>query len=139
MDIQRSLILDLLKQQSSYHFSAPMFQRRSEHANGSEEEKISLSMIVKFKVKRPSHHYKHTKTEKKLKDNAPTALSVNHKDIDNLCKFFLDVLTGIMYADDKQISILHVARFFDDCGDGCTEFHLRKCYSNDLEFFDIDL
>jgi Holliday junction resolvase RusA-like endonuclease len=39
--------------------------------------------------------------------------NVSKKDIDNLCKFYLDVMNEIVYADDKQVTELKAAKLYD--------------------------
>jgi Holliday junction resolvase RusA-like endonuclease len=42
-------------------------------------------------------------------------------DIDNLCKFVLDALNGILYNDDRQIVTLKASKLFDSSHQlGCT-------------------
>jgi Holliday junction resolvase RusA-like endonuclease len=42
-------------------------------------------------------------------------------DIDNLCKFVLDALSGILYNDDRQIVTLKASKLFDSSHQfGCT-------------------
>lgn len=45
-------------------------------------------------------------------------------DIDNLAKFYLDVMNGIMYDDDKQIVSLEIRKFYGD--KDCTSISIEK-------------
>jgi len=38
--------------------------------------------------------------------------NVSHKDTDNLCKFYLDAMNGIVYADDKQVNSIIAKKFY---------------------------
>ena len=48
-------------------------------------------------------------------------------DVDNLAKFVLDSLNGLLYADDRQVVSLHVTKVRDDDGEckGSTEVFMR--------------
>lgn len=56
-------------------------------------------------------------------------------DVDNLAKFVLDSLNGLLYEDDRQIVSLHATKFRDnqDLCRGSTEVCLRVIHDNDLE------
>ncbi len=41
----------------------------------------------------------------------------NGKDIDNIAKFYMDVLNGLVYGDDSQVCSLKAAKFYAAQGD----------------------
>jgi Holliday junction resolvase RusA-like endonuclease len=49
-------------------------------------------------------------------------------DVDNLSKFTLDCMTGVMYHDDKQVHVLKVAKTYDNKGEceGRTKINIRE-------------
>jgi Endodeoxyribonuclease RusA len=95
-----------------------------------------LAMGVVFRMKRPRNHFINSKPgPDRLKANSPPRLSPIRTDVDNLTKFVLDSMNGILYHDDRQIMSIHVTKLLDDedlCG-GSTEIHLRSVEAGDLE------
>ena len=55
-----------------------------------------------FFFQRPKNHYRAGKFAHILKESAPVA-HISTPDVDNLVKFYMDVLTGIAYKDDSQV------------------------------------
>jgi Holliday junction resolvase RusA-like endonuclease len=91
-------------------------------------EDYTLAMTIVFRTKRPMHHFIGSKPASfALKESAPTQTAPTRSDVDNLAKFVLDSLNGLLYEDDRQISSLHVTKLLDneeDCR-GSTEVCLR--------------
>jgi Holliday junction resolvase RusA-like endonuclease len=91
-------------------------------------EEYTLAMTIVFRTKRPMHHFIGSKPAAgRLKESAPTQTAPTRSDVDNLAKFVLDSLNGLLYEDDRQISSLHVTKLLDneeDCR-GSTEVCLR--------------
>ncbi len=52
-------------------------------------------------------------SQKRLKE-AEGMYHTNKPDCDNLAKFYLDVLSGIAYTDDKQVSVLNFKKIYAD-------------------------
>lgn len=64
-----------------------------------------------------------TPGEGRIKDKAPGKFHTSRSDIDNLAKFVLDSLNGLLYADDRQVVSLKAMKMLDSEGlcDGATE------------------
>ena len=87
-----------------------------------------LSVSLVFKLQRPKSHYVSNNPEKKqLKKNAPKQYHVARKDLDNMIKFVLDSLNGILYEDDAQICIINGTKIYanEDYNVGSTHVKLR--------------
>lgn len=69
-----------------------------------------------------------------MKKNAPSQTSVVRTDVDNLAKFVLDSLNGVVYEDDRQVSSLHVTKFLDNHDEclGSTEVSIHILEDEDL-------
>ena len=94
-----------------------------------------LAMVILFRMKRPNLHFIGSKRcLSRLRDTAPVALSPTRSDVDNLAKFVLDSLNGILYEDDRQIHSLQVTKLLDTEGpcDGSTEIVCRPLSESDL-------
>ena len=68
-----------------------------------------LTMTVDFMMPRPKAHY----GAKGIKPNAPH-YHEKKPDIDNLIKGLCDALTGILWDDDTQISVLLATKKYTD-------------------------
>ena len=97
---------------------------------------VPLAMTVVFRMRRPNIHFVGSKREPdRLRETAPDMLSSQKQDVDNLAKFVMDSMNGILYEDDKQVISLHVTKLVDNemfsdgsiyvC-EGSTEVYLRK-------------
>lgn len=109
-----------------------------------------IAMSVIFRMKRPRNHFVSSKAGPgRLKDmycnttNESTSAGNSNvrilpsttivgSDVDNLAKFVLDSLNGVLYVDDKQIVSLHVVKLYDDycsgidnCCLGSTQISIR--------------
>ena len=60
-----------------------------------------------------------------------------YPDIDNLCKFVMDALNGIVYNDDRQVVVLHAIKLRDSDGtcNGKTIVHVTQCLEK--EYLDL--
>jgi Endodeoxyribonuclease RusA len=76
-----------------------------------------IRMTLHFYMPRPKSHYRnHQPGKGRLKHNAP--MLVQRKvDVDNLAKFVLDSLNGILYEDDHQIVSLCCSKCYHDDDD----------------------
>lgn len=95
-----------------------------------------LAMVIIFRMKRPNSHFVNSKPGPgRLKKNSPPQLSTIRTDVDNLTKFVLDSMIGILYEDDRQLASIHVTKLLDneDLCQGSTEVHLRSIEADDLE------
>jgi len=98
-------------------------------------ENQPLVMVVLFRLKRPNLHFVGNKPgHGRLRDSAPSALSPTRTDVDNLAKFVLDSLNGILYEDDRQIHSLYVTKLLDNDGlcQGSTEISCRPLCETDV-------
>ena len=96
-----------------------------------EQEVISVQIISR--MKRPQKHFVGGKPERgRLRKPKPVSengekgdtdnqaphvashLQVTRTDVDNLAKFVLDALNGVLYADDRQVASLTVTKVYDD-------------------------
>lgn len=76
----------------------------------------TLAVTIVFRMKRPKSHFIAGKPgPDRLRSTAPKqACSALRTDVDNLAKFVLDSLNGVLYADDRQIVSLHVTKLYDN-------------------------
>jgi Holliday junction resolvase RusA-like endonuclease len=83
-----------------------------------------LEVSIVFRFKRPKSHFvNNTPGEGRIKPNAPGRFHATRTDIDNLAKFVLDSLNGLLYADDRQVVSLKLIKMLDSDGlcDGATD------------------
>jgi Holliday junction resolvase RusA-like endonuclease len=83
-----------------------------------------LSMEVTFRLKRPKNHFVGNKPGTgRMKPTAPGKFHNSRTDIDNLTKFVMDSLNGLLYVDDKQIVSLSAIKLLDSEGlcEGATD------------------
>jgi Holliday junction resolvase RusA-like endonuclease len=95
-----------------------------------------LEMTIIFRMKRPKSHFVNNKPGPgRLKKKAPSHLSSIRADVDNLSKFVLDSLNGLMYEDDRQIISIHATKLLDnvDPCDGSIEVYARSIEVDDVE------
>lgn len=78
-----------------------------------------LKMSLTFRMKRPNNHFIGSKPGPgRLKPNAPQKYYNNRSgDVDNLCKFVMDSLNQVLYADDRQVVCLNAMKVLDSDGD----------------------
>lgn len=60
---------------------------------------------------RPKSHYGTGKNSSKLKKNAPAFPTVK-PDVDNILKFYADAMNGIVYLDDKQVTVVSMSKLY---------------------------
>lgn len=98
----------------------------------------TLAVTILFHMKRPNLHFIAGKPGPgRLRPTAPKQSCSNMRtDVDNLAKFVLDSLNGLLYEDDRQIASLHVAKLYDNDTDelcrGSTRVCLRVLREDDL-------
>lgn len=95
-----------------------------------------LEMTIIFRMKRPKSHFVNNKPGPgRLKKKAPSQLSSIRADVDNLSKFVLDSLNGLMYEDDRQIISIHATKLLDnvDPCDGSIEVYVRSIEVDDVD------
>lgn len=95
----------------------------------------ALVVSILFRMKRPNTHFIGGKPGPgRMRETAPSETSQTRTDVDNLAKFVLDSLNGILYDDDRQVCSLHVTKLLDNDGDckGSTEISCRVLEDCDL-------
>ena len=70
---------------------------------------IYLKLI--FYMQRPKHHYRTGKFKHLLKDNVPEYVA-KRPDLDNYCKYIMDVLQPGFYKDDSQVVKLQAEKVY---------------------------
>jgi Endodeoxyribonuclease RusA len=98
-----------------------------------------LVMTVVFRMKRPLNQFRASKPGPgRLKAPFNLSHTDSHQygipqiksDIDNLIKFVLDSMNGILYDDDKQIISVHAIKLYDDecsCDENCCLGSTQVC------------
>ena len=98
-----------------------------------DEEYIKVKMI--FHLKRPKNHFKsNIPGPNRIKERYKSIRCVSTRvDVDNLAKFVLDSLNGVLYVDDRQVMELHVMKVFDndDVCAGKTEVWISRLDDDD--------
>eukprot|EP00985_Skeletonema_marinoi_P010683 scaffold5002_cov141-Skeletonema_marinoi.AAC.4 len=98
-----------------------------------EHEFLKLSLT--FRMKRPNNHFIGSKPGPgRLKPNAPLKYYNNRSgDVDNLCKFVMDSLNQVLYADDRQVVCLNAIKVLDSDGDckGSTDVEISVLNDED--------
>lgn len=78
----------------------------------------SVDVTLVFAFRRPDSHFK-AKTKsgrgyrEVMKDDAPNH-HTGKPDLDKLCRAALDALTGLAYADDKQVAVIHAIKVWSN-------------------------
>lgn len=96
----------------------------------------NLVITIIFRMKRPKSHFVNNKPGPgRLKKKAPSRLSPIRTDVDNLAKFVLDSMNGVLYEDDRQITSIHATKLLDDVDlcEGSTEIHIRSINEEDIK------
>ena len=82
-------------------------------------ESLPVQITVWCLLKRPNSDFVNNQRQGRLKESAQEASKTwvaIKPDIDNLAKFVLDAVKGILYTDDKQIVDLHMHKLRDSAG-----------------------
>ena len=99
------------------------------------QEDDFIHMKIIFRLRRPRKHFIGNKAGPgRLRESASNQLVTGRVDVDNLAKFVLDSLNGIIYPDDRQVISLHVMKIFDSEGDceGSTEILIQSMKDEDM-------
>lgn len=80
------------------------------------ERNIAVKVNIWFYLKRPASDFKGRRREEGNLKQSSVAMTAAPKgpDIDNLAKFVLDALTGVAYADDRQVVQLSLWKLQDN-------------------------
>ena len=98
-----------------------------------DQDQLSLSVV--FCMKRPLNHFISSKRgEGRLKESTRNRIGSIRTDVDNLAKFILDSLNGMVYVDDKQVASIHATKCYDSEGlcQGSTLVCIRNLQESDL-------
>ncbi len=98
----------------------------------SEGESLRLSIV--FRMKRPASHFvasRRTGPSSRLKPafsggRLQPAAAIR-SDVDNLAKFVMDSLNGVVYVDDRQVVSLNVVKVLDSEGPCCGATEVEIC------------
>jgi len=80
------------------------------------DKSVPLSVTVQFYMKRSIKHFRGEKRSGEIRTGMPIA-KIDKPDIDNLVKFVIDGMTGVVYDDDCQIVELRAVKLYDSEGD----------------------
>ena len=85
-----------------------------------------LEVSLLFSFRRPDYHFVGGNRASGILDNDVIAFP-SHTDVDNLCKFVLDSLNGVMYNDDSRVVGLLVGKewAWDPISPGSTSVKIR--------------
>ena len=86
-------------------------------------------------MKRPKSHFVNNRPGPgRLKKKSPSQLSSIRTDVDNLSKFILDSMNGVMYEDDRQIASIHATKILDDVNfcRGSIEVYIRSIEADEV-------
>ena len=79
----------------------------------------SLKLTITFYMMRPASHFVGGSRTNPIRKTATKANPPLRPDVDNLAKFVLDALEGVVYSDDGQIKTLSATKVRDNYGQ-CT-------------------
>ena len=80
-----------------------------------------LRLSVTFEFKRPASHYGKRKGQSYLKEQAPKFVTTT-PDADKLIRSIGDAMTGVVYRDDKQISLVYAHKVYTEGSEGAVIF-----------------
>lgn len=119
------------------------------HIEGSNQDVLfrgpaSIKAVIKFFIPRPNCQFRGPRSMLNLIDNNKMRSHMNKPDLDNLLKFVLDAMEGIVYANDSHITSINSTKSYDNIGacHGRIVIHLtqmpRENLNNDREVIVID-
>ncbi len=89
------------------------------------EPSVPLEAVITFRIRRPNSHFVNSKRNRGLRTNAPRTYVVGKLDLDNLVKFTLDAIGGVIYVTDGQICYISCRKVWDE-GQGSTTCVVSK-------------
>jgi Holliday junction resolvase RusA-like endonuclease len=89
------------------------------------EPAIPLEAVITFCIRQPNSHFANSKRTRGLHSNAPQTYVVDKLDLDNLFKFTLDAIGGVIYVTDGQICYISCRNVWDE-GQGSTTCVISK-------------
>ena len=100
------------------------------------DQEESIAVKILFRLKRPKNHFRSSiPGPGRLRPRHATNLQNTRQDVDNLAKFVLDALNGVLYDDDRQIVSLSVLKVMDYEGycEGATRVSMEVIHDSDIE------
>lgn len=100
------------------------------------DQEESIAVKILFRLKRPKNHFRSSiPGPGRLRPVHATNLQNTRQDVDNLAKFVLDALNGVLYDDDRQIVSLNVLKVMDYEGhcEGATKISMEVIRDSDVE------
>lgn len=70
-----------------------------------------LGARIEFRFQRPKGHFGTGKNANRLKDNSPT-FKESKPDCDKLLRAVFDALTGVVWVDDSQVSVVTATKLY---------------------------
>jgi Holliday junction resolvase RusA-like endonuclease len=89
------------------------------------EPSVPLEAVITFRIRRPNSHFVNSKRNRGLRTKAPRTYVVGKLDLDNLVKFTLDAIGGVIYVTDGQICYISCRKVWDE-GQGSTTCVVSK-------------
>ena len=89
------------------------------------EPSVPLEAVITFRIRRPNSHFVNSKRNRGLRTTAPRTYVVGKLDLDNLVKFTLDAIGGVIYVTDGQICYISCRKVWDE-GQGLTTCVVSK-------------
>jgi Holliday junction resolvase RusA-like endonuclease len=89
------------------------------------EPSFPLSATITFCIRRPNSHFANSKRNRGLRRNAPRTYVIGKLDLDNLVRFTLDAVGGVIYVTDGQICHISCWKVWDE-GHGSTTCVVAK-------------
>lgn len=84
------------------------------------QETVPLKAVIKFFLPRPNTHFKRNgrRNSENFTADRDTARRnhINRPDLDNMVKFVLDAMQGVVYSNDSHIVSLSATKSFDNRG-----------------------
>jgi Holliday junction resolvase RusA-like endonuclease len=84
-------------------------------------------VTVELRFHRPQNHYRTGKFSHELKPSSPEVMSTG-KDVDKALRSVLDSLTGVAYADDRQVARAAVRKRWVDRWNDAEGAEIRVAY-----------
>ena len=91
-------------------------------------------MRIVFRIKRPKKHFVGNIAGGVLKESAQKTIFIGKPDVDNLEKFVLDSLNGVLYDGDSQVVTLNATKMYNNEESylGSTEVFIDKIDENTI-------
>ncbi len=89
------------------------------------EPLLPLEALITFRIRRPNSHFVNLNRNRGLRTNAPRTYVVGKLDLDNLVKFTLDAVGGVIYVNDGQVCHIACRKIWDE-GPGSTTCMVSK-------------